>query len=737
MRYLITLVAFIIFSVFTYSQTRTYTLDADFDEGTLVNVNHDIPDQLQLSTENVILPCSWVPRQQGYLSKTKTETGKELGRYRVAPHSCFPSRTTVDLDGNCWVGNRQAGTVVKIGLYEAGHYIDRNGNGTIETSLDLNDDGNITGAEILPWGQDECVLFEVVLITGKEGTFVPDTYVGGYDYNHWGTSPRGLAIDASNNLWAGTWISSKYYYIDGSSGAILRTVDVSSLNHHAYGAVIDNNGILWSSGQAYNHVLRLDPSTPPTISTLDIGHFVYGLGIDYLNHIFISGWTTSSLSRVNYSTGVKEWTKSGPYEARGVACTSDGDVWIAATSLDKVYRYNNDGNIVTSIDVGDGPTGVAVDAAGKVWVCNLNDEYIKRIDPATNTIDLSKEIVGSGGHYSYSDMTGIIAKTITTKIGTWNVVYDSGIDGLPWGTISWNDLTPEGTSVIVEVRSSIDGVTWSSWETTTNEVLLSSTPDGRYLEVKVTLQIISGDVSPILYDLTIQSVVQFVAFDIKPQSCPNPLNVKDKGTIPVAILGTADFDVMNIDPVSLLFEGVAPIRWAVEDEATPVAGEQCDCTTEGPDGFDDLTLKFDAQEVVAAIGLVNNGDELVLTITGNLLDGTPIEGSDCVIIKSKDKLGKQLVSNSSNVPEEYALFENYPNPFNPSTTIKFALPEQSFIKLDVYNSLGQKVTTLVSEELVAGTYSFNWDATKLPSGVYIYNIQTKNFVDVKKMMLIK
>ena len=230
MRYLITVLVLIIFSVFTYSQTRTYTLDADFDEGALINVDHNSPnnDQLQLSTENVILPFIWVPNNEGTVSKVNTETGDELARYWVSDGAGSPSRTTVDLQGNCWIGNRQRGTVVKIGLYEAGQYIDRNGNGTIETSQDLNNDGDITGGEILPWGQDECVLYEVVLIPGKEGTFVPGTYAGGYDYGHWSTSPRGLAIDASNNLWAGTWSTRRYFYIDGATGTILHNVDVSS-----------------------------------------------------------------------------------------------------------------------------------------------------------------------------------------------------------------------------------------------------------------------------------------------------------------------------------------------------------------------------------------------------------------------------------------------------------------------------------------------------------------------------
>ena len=136
-----------------------------------------------------------------------------------------------------------------------------------------------------------------------------------------------------------------------------------------------------------------------------------------------------------------------------------------------------------------------------------------------------------------------------------------------------------------------------------------------------------------------------VAIDIKPESCPNPLNVKGKGVLPVAILGTADFDVTQVDPASIRLEGVvAPLRWAIEDVATPYTPsgevEEYMCTTDGPDGILDLTLKFDTQEVVEAIGEVNDGDCLVLTLTGNLLgefSGTPILGEDVIIIIQKGK----------------------------------------------------------------------------------------------------
>jgi hypothetical protein len=133
-----------------------------------------------------------------------------------------------------------------------------------------------------------------------------------------------------------------------------------------------------------------------------------------------------------------------------------------------------------------------------------------------------------------------------------------------------------------------------------------------------------------------------VALDIKPGSCPNPLNPKSKGVLPAAILGTADFDVTQIDAATLSLEGVPPIRSRVADVSTPVVGDpECDCTTEGPDGYYDLTLKFKTQDIVAAIGPVSAGDVLVLTITGSLLDGTPIEGSDCVRIVGNVQSGAE------------------------------------------------------------------------------------------------
>ena len=120
-----------------------------------------------------------------------------------------------------------------------------------------------------------------------------------------------------------------------------------------------------------------------------------------------------------------------------------------------------------------------------------------------------------------------------------------------------------------------------------------------------------------------------VALDIKPGGCPNPLNPNAGGKLPVAILGSAGVDVTQIDTSSLLLECVAPIESGIEDVGTPHFDSACGCTDAGADGQMDLTLKFNNADIAA---LLSGESEQQLRLTGRLLDGTPIEGIDCVTV---------------------------------------------------------------------------------------------------------
>lgn len=116
-------------------------------------------------------------------------------------------------------------------------------------------------------------------------------------------------------------------------------------------------------------------------------------------------------------------------------------------------------------------------------------------------------------------------------------------------------------------------------------------------------------------------------------------------------------------------------------------------------------------------------------------NGTVIKLADSVLVLTG------LQNNETGVPSEYNLSQNYPNPFNPSTSIQYGLPDNSFVKLVVFDILGREVETLVNSEQTAGTHEAIFDASRFNSGVYYYRITATNgnndFTDIKKMIMIK
>jgi hypothetical protein len=234
--------------------------------------------------------------------------------------------------------------------------------------------------------------------------------------------------------------------------------------------------------------------------------------------------------------------------------------------------------------------------------------------------------------------------------------------------------------------------------------------------------------------------------DVKPGSCPNPFNrhlfewtegtiVNKGGVLPVAILGTASFDVDDIDVSTILLEGVAPLSQGggptVDDvSAPPVNGGGCQCTDAGPDGWDDLKMKFRSLDIAAAIG-DSEDDSRVLTLTGQLLNGTPFEASDCIKIVGGGNLrafehGPQTV-----------LMPAVPNPFNPVTQISFSIPESQHVRLAVFDVSGRLVDVLEDGVIEAGDHTVEWDAKGVSSGVYFYQLRAGNETLVKRMTLLK
>ena len=139
--------------------------------------------------------------------------------------------------------------------------------------------------------------------------------------------------------------------------------------------------------------------------------------------------------------------------------------------------------------------------------------------------------------------------------------------------------------------------------------------------------------------------------------------------------------------------------------------------------------KFDELE---DLGVNSDGADDVrdLSVNENHID---LEGD--AFIEPGGPAGVELISNE--IPVDFSLNQNYPNPFNPSTTVNFSIPEATFVSLKIFNSLGEEVETLVAEELGGGNYKYDWNVINLPSGIYFYKLQAENFVETKKMILLK
>jgi hypothetical protein len=257
--------------------------------------------------------------------------------------------------------------------------------------------------------------------------------------------------------------------------------------------------------------------------------------------------------------------------------------------------------------------------------------------------------------------TGEGSSNVTIMIGFDVTVVNPalGIDGL---SLSFNGaLTGNGATQVIENVS--DGMGLSEQVTVSAPDVLSEhldLPGSPFttLHITKTIQVDSGDpgvttISVINQTFSQTSKPTTLSLDIKPGSCPNPLNRNSNGVLPVALLGTDTFDVTLVDLASIQLyraDGVAgsvtPLegppgpRSVVEDVGTIFEGDLCDCHDLRGDGFDDLSMKFNKSKVVEILELddLEAGSYVELVLSGFLLDGTPFSASDCILLVPREKV---------------------------------------------------------------------------------------------------
>jgi len=496
---------------------KLYSSTAEFNEGRRINVavNAD-GNALQLAENTRAFDSIWVANSgKGTVLRVDIKTGAVLGEYRSAPDGMGknPSRTTVDKNGNVWVGNRNEsayvnanaigqglpatargmGSIVKIGLLDNGQCEDRNGNGVIDTSTGLGD--------IKDWKNTAQVDSRGGVSTAQDECILAYTRVNS-------TGTRHISVDRKNQVWvSGT--GGLHFDLVSETGEVIR--QEVSVGWGGYGGLIDANDVIWSSTGGWG-LLRWDtqnPLTGPSGSNWHgIGRASYGLCIDSRGNVW------DSRGSVYRPDGTLLRTFGGGFQ--GCAVDNEDNVWVANGS--NVTHYTSDGVLVGNVYTGatGGTTGLSTDANGKVWAVG-GSRYV-RIDPKAGpmgadgatrvgAIDVTGPQLGSGSYlYNYSDMTG---STLSGKPrqGTWTAIYDSGAAGTPWGMIDWHALVLGDGQLSVTVASSDDCTTFSAPAIVHSGQALSNVPNGRCLKVSVHFKRASTDESPVLYDLKIRPAV--------------------------------------------------------------------------------------------------------------------------------------------------------------------------------------------------------------------------------------
>lgn len=477
--------------------SRVYTLDADFDEGAYSNVVHSIPDQLQLDDTTTPFDFMWVAiSTKGTIAKIDTQTGKVLGEYRSAPagQPTNPSRTTVDKSGNVWAGNRDGASVVHIGLVENHQCVDRNGNGQIDTSTGLGDVLDWTNAA----GADT---------NGGTSTAVDECIIHYTKVNSSGT--RHVSVTADNDVWVSGLGGRRFDLIDGDTGTIARSE--GTVGYGGYGGLIDGKGVIWSA----RSLLRWDTALPlNTANSQRYDHDSYGLCIDSKGNVWNTALGGDQIRKFGPDGTLLATYSHGSQNAQGCVIDRNDHVWVAHSLLgsnNSVGHLRPDGSFVGNVTVGNGPTGVAVDARGKIWATNYYSQTVSRIDPTAGpmgpdgttpigVVDFTSVPLG-GLLYNYSDMTGSTLHGAPEN-GSWTVIHDSGSAGTDWGKVTWTDKVTGDGFIKVTVASSDDGSSWGAPEDASKGAELS-VANGRYLKVAVAFQRSNKGVSPILYDLSV------------------------------------------------------------------------------------------------------------------------------------------------------------------------------------------------------------------------------------------
>jgi len=755
--------ALLAFAVTALAQSRTFTLDADFDAGLLDHVNHSaVHDQLQLDTTDNTSSFLWIANSsRGTMARVDASTGAVLGEYRTAPLGRLrnPSRTAIDALGNVWTANRSEntsgrGSVVKIGLVLGGTRVARQADGTVVANpqggylappfllcaaVDRDHDGLIRTSRglghVLAWADvtdgeggmdgivqdadDECILV-------YQRTTVPNA-------TH-------VSLDATGKLWVGAYPSAMFDVLDGTTGAIEQSLPLGT---GGFGGLVDAHGILWSSHPSQGRLLRYDTMTGAvaTIAVLQSS----GLTCDPSGSLWNSMGTNNTFTKI-----AADGTRFPGFPvpsfgggAMGIAVGADGDVWIAHTGTNAVSRLGPTGGLRKRISIAGSPNGLCRDAAGKFWVTSQSQNAALRIDPNAGSdglgaVDLTVPMGSGAGPQSFGDMATQVTVQVAAPLGRWSVVHDGGAAHVVWTSVGWQGHEPDASALAVEARAAdaADALGALAWMPVANSAAVTDL-EGRFCELRVAfVRGASASASPVLEQITIAGNVPVLN---QAPDCSNArpeverLWPPDGRMVEIPILGVVDPDG---DPLTITITGIT------QDE--PVAHRFGRAIQPDGDGLGTPTARVRAERRGS-----DNGRVYAIHFEASDGQGGVCDGEVRVCVPHDQGRGSvcqddgQKYDSTLSDPAAKSLAAwPQPNPFNPSTTLHYVLPQPQRVYVAVYDVRGTLVRVLADEQQAPGAHAVPWDGrdasgNPLASGVYMYRVLADELEAHGRIVMVK
>ncbi|MBI5480264.1 MAG: hypothetical protein HY906_15475 [Deltaproteobacteria bacterium] len=456
--------------------------------GVKLDPNGDLVLDAEATT--ITLSYIWVANSpDNTVSKINTKTGVEEGRYRTGPGTSDPSRTTVGLTGDVVVANRGGSSAVRIHADKA-TCPDKNGNGQIETS---------TGpGNVLPWGQDECVLWSHEFPAGALAR------AAAFDYSF---GPDG---EASSSVWIGLYSLEKVVRLDSQTGAQL--AEVSIPGHHPYGMAFDGNGNLWVQG---GNLVRIDTATLQWESIAAPG-CQYGITTDQDGNVWLGGGACVA----RYQPGPRTWTSLsvGTDNYGGIAADGAGSIWAAGRDYGAIRIDAATLVMRPGAPTAGGCKGMAVDFEHNIWCISQTASTAYRIDP--NTLAVQGFPTGRNP-YTYSDMTGFQLQNVAPPLGFYRPILKGCGPQQQWLQLVWDAVTGPGMFVRFRARTANSETDLAArpWVSVARQpsdaspadlkaILEAATPgssQATYLQLEITLGAEVSGTTPTLKSVSVRS----------------------------------------------------------------------------------------------------------------------------------------------------------------------------------------------------------------------------------------